>query len=710
MKKYFEQFDAKYSTLEKIDAGFYETELCVKAFCSSAKPKDAQGNFSEEYIRARFVFAMIQSGAYQKEYICVEFGFPKGNGGKSLNPDIAVFKTKEWLNLWNEAKKTKNFSKIRQNVLVFFETKKNNKTVDDAIENQLRPAMNENESPERIFGVYFDNEDGILIFKKLGNSPIKRFDETKEGDFGDLNIGQRDLLVNLPIQNNFLENNESISRPDKLTLNSLDSIDETNFKEVFNSLKRANDRIHPKTDVHILVVEFLTLKIFDEKRSQKENDYTKFYFDPKEDKQKFRERIQQLYKDAKDSYTEVLSKPFFYYDSMGRPSDAGDEAFLIELVKEFQQMSILKTKNASFNQIIFNNFAAEKQKAEKGQFFTPIPVVNAIVKMLNPQKNETFCDPACGIADFLAMAFRHMHREEIQSKVFYENAKNFFGFDLEASNLKLAELNLVLNGDGGAVLRQTDSLAQKYLENGNITEEGKFVTQNFTIADWENKNDATKNPKKYKIIATNPPFGKGRDLKTGKNGKWDLPKDTISLYQTWEEKSAPDKSGGVKLPGSMDMGVLFLENAYKLLEDGGRMGIVLSNSIASIKEWENIRKWLIERMRIVALFDLPANTFGETGVSTTIIVAYKPKQNEKNLLSQDYEVFIREIENLGYEVKTKNRTVQFEPQFVIDEETFEKTGKKLEDFSLMQKDFAEFIKRQEEEIKKAFHSESLTDK
>lgn len=709
MKKYFEQFDNKYSTLEKIDSSFYNSELGIKAFCSTAKAKDTHGNLSEEYIRARFVYAMIQSGAYQKEYICVEFGFPKGNGGKSLNPDIAVFKTKDWFSIWSEAKNTKNFSKIRQNVLAFFETKKNNKTVDDAIENQLRPAMNENESPERIFGVYFDNEDGVLIFKKLGNSPIKRLDETKEGDFGDLNIGQRDLLVNLPTQKDFIENNESISRPDKLTLDSLDSIDESNFTEVLNTLKRANDSIHPKTDVHALVVEFLTLKIFDEKRSQKEGAYTKFYYDSKEDKTKFRERMQQLYKDAKDSYKKVLSRPFFSYDSMSRPSDAGDEAFLIELVKEFQQRSILKTKNESFNQIIFNNFAEEKQKADKGQFFTPIPVVNAIVKMLNPQKNETFCDPACGIADFLAMAFRHMHRTEIQSKSFYQNAENFFGFDVETPVLKLAELNLVLNGDGGAVLQQMDSLAQKYLENGNVLEEGKFKTQNFTLG-WENKNDTTKNPKKYKIIATNPPFGKGRDLNTGKKGKWDLPKDTVHLYETWEAKPTPDKKGKVKFPSSMDKGVLFLENAYKLLDDGGRMGIVLSNSIASIKEWENIRKWLIERMRIVALFDLPANTFGETGVSTTIIIAYKPKNNEGHLLDQDYEVFVREIENLGYEVKTKKRTVHFQPQFIIDEETFEITSKKLEDFSQMQKDFSEFMKRQEEEIKKAFHSDSLTDK
>ncbi|WP_262897856.1 N-6 DNA methylase [Maribacter dokdonensis] len=132
-------------------------------------------------------------------------------------------------------------------------------------------------------------------------------------------------------------------------------------------------------------------------------------------------------------------------------------------------------------------------------------------------------------------------------------------------------------------------------------------------------------------------------------------------------------------------------------------GIVLSNSIASIAEWENIRKWLIERVRIVGLFDLPANTFGETGVATTVIIAYKPKSSEKYLLDADYEVFIKEVENIGYEVKTVKRTITFKPQFLINEETFEHTSKLEEDFSTMQDEFKEFLKRQELEIKNAFN-------
>jgi type I restriction enzyme M protein len=703
LKQYYDEFDMKYGTLEEIDKSFYKN-LGVVSFISKAKTKDINGELSEEYIRARFVYSLIHSGLYPKEYICVEFGFPKGNTKTKLKPDIVVFKNKKWLDDFKNAQTNKNFSIIRQNILVIFETKKNNKSIENAIENQLRSAMNENESKDRIFGIYFDNQDDILIFKKFGNSPIRRFDENIESSgsgIENLNFDKRDFLVDLPSYEDFKQNNESISNLEKLTINSLEAIDETNFASFMYQLKKNADLLKPKHDERDLIVEFLTLKVFDEKRSKRDKVNLDFYVKPEEIKndglaqESFRERIIKLYKNAKKEYSKVLSKPYFNYDKNFRPSDANEERFLIALIQNFQKRAILKSKNESFNQIIFNNFGNEKQKADKGQFFTPIPVVKAIINILNPIKGEEVCDPCCGIADFPAMAFKYSHRKDEE---YPPNATHYYGFDIEPNNLKLAELNLVLNGDGGATLEQMDSISQKMLINGNVCKIGDFTEKTYNIFDWSNKDDSDKDLKQFRIITTNPPFGKGRDLSiTSEN------KPIINLYDTYKIKLDPDKKGNERLPSSMDMGVIFLENTYKLLEDGGRMGIVLSNSIASIKEWENVRSWLIERMRIVALFDLPANTFGETGVATTIIIAYKPKLSEKEILNNDYEVFIKEIDNIGYEVKTVKRTVTFKPQFIIDEDTFERTSSLNEDFTLMISEFKEFLKRQEEEIKESFH-------
>ena len=711
LNDYIKKFDETFKDLEEINKEWYKKEINVIAFCKKANTRNTKGEYSEEYIRARFVWSLVNSGMYQKEYICVEFSIPKGNGGKSINPDILVFKDKNWLDMYENAQKNKDFSEIRKNILVVFETKKNDKTVDSAIENQLRATMEVNTSKDRIFGVYFDNLEGILIFKKNGNSEIRRFNEyneiSQDGIVG-WNLGKRDLLIDLPSQNDFIENNESISDLSKLKLDNIDAIDESNFTDLMETLKRANESIGPDLPERDLIVEFLTLKVFDEKRSKRDGSTLKFYILPEEKRKdglaesSFRERINKLYKDAQKEYVNVLGgqKRLFTYDKQLKPNKSNVEKFLVVVVETFQKRAILKAKNESFNQIIFNNFGNEKQKADKGQFFTPIPIVKNIIKMLNPIKGEELCDPCCGICDFPAMSFKYSHRNDEE---YPHNTNNYYGFDLEQSNLKLAELNLVLNGDGGAFLKQMNSLSQKLLENENILEEGEFTTDNYKVSTWENLHDNSKNLKKFKIIATNPPFGKGRDLKTGAKGKWDLPQKTIELYETYSIKRSPNANGVIKFPNSMDMGVLFLENAFKLLEEGGRMAIVLSNSIASISEWENVRKWFIERMRIVGIFDLPANTFGETGVATTVIIAYKPKENEKQLLKNNYEIFVKEIVNIGYEVKTIKRTIHFEPKYCIDEDTFEKMDKLDEDFSILQEEWSNFLKKQEEEIKKAFN-------
>ena len=709
LKKYFDDFDSKFDSIDYIDKSFHQEKIGIKSFASRAKAKDSSGNYSEEYIRTRFVYSLVKSGLFPKEVLCIEFHIPKGNNAKSIKPDIVAFKTDEWIDIYEDAKLNKNYNLLRQNYLVFFETKKNNKSLESAIENQLRPSMAENESKERVFGVYFDDKSDILIFKKIDNSPIRRFNESIElsgAGIINLNYDKRDSLIDFPSYEDFRLNNQSISDVSKLTIEALDAIDESAFEDLLAELKRVSDSVKPKHSDRELIVEFLTLKVFDEKRSKREKSNLKFYIEKKEKKKdglaekSFRERIDNLYKDAKREYKNVLSNPYFSYDSSFKPSNANEERYLILLVDAFQKRAILKAKNESFNQIIFNNYGNERQKADKGQFFTPIPVVKAIIQMLNPVKGEELCDPCCGICDFPAMAFRHAYRNDEE---YPPNASNYYGFDIENSNLKLAELNLVLNGDGGAVLKNLNSISQKLLQNGDILKVGEFVDKNYNIKDWSNKDDSEKDLKKFKIIATNPPFGKGRDLKTGKDGKWEEAKETVNLYETYKAKPKPNNQGKITLPKSIDKGVIFLENAYKLLEEGGRFGIVLSNSIASIAEWENIRKWLIERVRIVALFDLPANTFGETGVATTVIIAYKPKSSEKHLLDADYEVFINEVENIGYEVKTVKRIITFKPQFLINEETFEHTSKLEEDFSAMKNEFNEFLMRQELEIKNAFN-------
>jgi type I restriction enzyme M protein len=177
------------------------------------------------------------------------------------------------------------------------------------------------------------------------------------------------------------------------------------------------------------------------------------------------------------------------------------------------------------------------------------------------------------------------------------------------------------------------------------------------------------------------------------------------MYETWSLAGNGD---------NIDLGVVFLENAYHVLKPEGRLGIVLSNSIASINRWQKVREWLMERMRIVALFDLPPNVFAETGVNTTLIVAYKPKSSAalKKLIEQEYSVFVRDIERIGYERRTSKRNVFFNPVYRIDETTFEvmtdKDGHPIleEDFTQTIADFRQWALGQEETLQCLFLRET----
>jgi type I restriction enzyme M protein len=117
----------------------------------------------------------------------------------------------------------------------------------------------------------------------------------------------------------------------------------------------------------------------------------------------------------------------------------------------------------------------------------------------------------------------------------------------------------------------------------------------------------------------------------------------------------------------------------------------------------------MQTVRVVALFDLPPNVFAETGVNTTLVVGYKPKNKTvSELLRHDYSVFTREIERVGYEKRTSNRNIVFEPKFLLDLDTFETVintegeSTLAEDFSKIVREFREWCLFQETELKRLF--------
>ncbi len=231
---------------------------------------------------------------------------------------------------------------------------------------------------------------------------------------------------------------------------------------------------------------------------------------------------------------------------------------------------------------------ASETKSGAGQYFTPRPLIDAIVQCIKPQAGETIQDPAAGTAGFLIAADSYIKsktdnlydlKEKDQE---FQRKKAFIGMELVPSTRRLALMNCLLHGIEG------DDEGVVHLGN--------------TLG------DAGKNLEKAQIILTNPPFG------TAKGGGGPTRDDFT--YSTGNKQLA------------------FLQHIYRALKPGGRAAVVLpDNVLFEAGVGSDIRRDLMNKCNLHTILRLPTGIFYAQGVKTNVLFFTKgtkenPKQEE----------------------------------------------------------------------------------
>jgi type I restriction enzyme M protein len=159
--------------------------------------------------------------------------------------------------------------------------------------------------------------------------------------------------------------------------------------------------------------------------------------------QSFIARIKAVREDASTQYQKILKNQDIEWKNQGHVRS------VVAICQAFQDYSFVRSAKSNLYQLVFYNFANSFKRDEAAQFLTPLPVIDSIVKIVNPRDGDTVFDPCCGIGDFLSLAFVSAASKDASLRL---DDANIYGVDLDENMVTLAPLNMLLNGDGEARL------------------------------------------------------------------------------------------------------------------------------------------------------------------------------------------------------------------------------------------------------------------
>ncbi len=208
-----------------------------------------------------------------------------------------------------------------------------------------------------------------------------------------------------------------------------------------------------------------------------------------------------------------------------------------------------------------------------GEYYTPRPLIRAMVQVVNPQIGETVYDPAVGSAGFLCEAFEYMRkggasgRELTTQDLDTLQSRTFTGKEKKSLAYVIAIMNMILHGIEAPNIIHVNTLSEN-------------------LSDVQEKD-------RFDVILANPPFG-------------------------GSERKEVQQNFGIR---SGETAFLFLQHFIRLLRAGGRAGVVIKNTFLSNSDNASValRQKLLEECNLHTVLDCPGGTFQGAGVKTVVL-------------------------------------------------------------------------------------------
>lgn len=551
-------------------------EILKKGYIfDGATNKPVDGRKPEENVRQEYEKSLHNDYDYDFKQMDIEVSIQRGEKYSKKNKeraDVVIYKTT------NTTKRDQN-----KDILGIVETKRPTK------KEGVRQVMSYMSASSALWGVWTNGDEIEYLYRDPASGEVKK-----------------DFVYQIPRNG---ETFEDIGRVSKKNLKPA-----SNLKLVFRRLLKtlySNTNISRREKLGNEMIRLIFCKIYDEKYEVEA--LPKFRIGFKEKPKEVTKRVKELFNEVKKDL--VRDGVFDKNEEIKL-----DDKSIARVVGELEQFSLLKTDKDVVGDA-FEVFAESKLVGEKGEFFTPREVVETAIQIIDPQPEESIVDPACGSGGFLIYALEHIWGKMDRSKKYKGIAnlkeekkrvaeKYFFGIDKEIDLVKIAKAYMAIIGDGrgGVVQQNTLHTAEDF--------EGSRARDLFV-------NEDTQTFKQFDIVLTNPPFGSKIKVLKEDSRHFDL-------GHKWKEKDGVfDKTDNEK---ETDPYILFIERCLTLLRKGGRLAIVLPETIFHAPTIRYALDYIRKGNNIKTIIDLPHNTFRPyNNAKTLLLVLEKGMPQQKTI-------------------------------------------------------------------------------
>ncbi len=371
------------------------------------------------------------------------------------------------------------------------------------------------------------------------------------------------------------------------------------------------------------------LKVYDELHTQREATVT-VGVGTDETNVQLKERLTRFFEQVKHEYETLFDEG----DAILLDPDS-----LAYVVGQLNQLAITEAPRHALISA-FEVFIGPATRGTEGQFHTPTNAVEAIITILDPRPDEYFLDDACGGGTFLVEALKHVWRklEEQAEREGWPHER------LGAEKAKYIKRYLRGIDKDGFLARMAAAWITFYAATTGDDTGGTVYVANSLLSpsDWPPEMQKDIKLGKWHVMGVNPPYGSKIKVR-GENilKQFDLAhrwgKDEDEEGQLVFEKG--------KLLEEQAPQLLFLERNLQFLAEGGRMGIVLLESIFGMPKYRYVIDWLLKHAEVYAIISMPEDLFQPHTHAKTCLVFLRKTSNPR----AEYPIFMAVAKRCGHD-------------------------------------------------------------